>query len=254
MMRTPLIAGNWKMNGQRGDAEALARAVDQKVSTLEGVEICVCPPFVHLDVVRGALGDRGIALGAQNCADAGPGARTGEIAADMLVDLGVSHVILGHSERREHYAETDALIAARYSQALAAGLIPILCVGETLEEREADRTEAVVSGQLRGVAERLVHSGLGPGVIAYEPVWAIGTGRTASAEQAQAMHAFIRAQLVDIEGRAAASARRVLYGGSMKPANAAELLAQPDVDGGLIGGASLDAEDFAAICVAAQGG
>lgn len=253
-MRTPLIAGNWKMNGDRGSAEALARAVDRQVSALHGVEIAVCPPFVHLEVVRGVLSNGPVSLGAQNCADAGPGARTGEIAADMLVDLGVSHVILGHSERREHYGETDALIAARYSQALEAGLVPILCVGETLEEREADRTETVVGGQLKGVVERLGQRGLGAGVIAYEPVWAIGTGRTATAEQAEAMHAFIRAQLEALEGHSAASARRLLYGGSMKPANAAELLAQPDVDGGLIGGASLNAEDFAAICAAAQGG
>ncbi|MDR9413717.1 MAG: triose-phosphate isomerase [Spiribacter salinus] len=253
-MRTPLIAGNWKMNGRRGDAEALARAVEVKVAALSGVEICVCPPFVHLQAVQSVLSGEHVALGAQNCADAGPGARTGEIAAEMLLDYGVSHVILGHSERRAHYGETDEVIAARYQEAQNAGLIPILCVGETLAEREADQTEAIVGGQIRGVTERLEGTGLGNGVIAYEPVWAIGTGRTATADQAEHMHAFIREQLVMLEGHANASARRILYGGSMKPANAGELLAQPDVDGGLIGGASLDADDFVAICAAAQGG
>ncbi len=250
-MRTPLIAGNWKMNGLRRDAEALARDVAAAVTASEGVEVLVCPPFVHLDAVGVVLADSGISLGAQNCADAGQGARTGEVAADMLVDMGATHVILGHSERREFYGEDDGLVAGRYRQALEAGLTPVLCVGETLSERDAGQTEAVVAGQIRGITDRLGADSLGPGVIAYEPVWAIGTGRTASAEQAQAMHAFIRAQLAGIEGESAASARRLLYGGSMKPGNAAELLAMDDVDGGLIGGASLDAGDFAAICAAA---
>jgi len=242
------------MNGRLSDAEALARAVEVKVAALSGVEICLCPPFVHLQAVQSVLSGQQVALGAQNCADVGLGARTGEIGAEMLLDFGVSHVILGHSERREYYGERDELIASRYQEAQNAGLIPILCVGETLADREADRTEAVVGGQIRGVIERLGEAGLGDGVIAYEPVWAIGTGRTATADQAEGVHAFIRDQLIALEGHANASARRILYGGSMKPANAGELLAQPNVDGGLIGGASLHADDFAAICAAAQGG
>ena len=252
-MRTPLIAGNWKMHGLSADATALGAAVAERVAGLSGVETVVCPPFVHLAPVAGQLAG-GLRLGAQNCADTARGARTGEIAADMLADLGVDYVILGHSERRQFYAEDEALIAARYAQAVAAGLRPILCVGETLEERDAGRTEAVVAGQINGVIERLApETGFAGGVIAYEPVWAIGTGQTASAEQAQAMHAFIREVLAAHDEQLAAR-MRLLYGGSMKPANAAELLAQADVDGGLIGGASLDAEDFAAICAAAARG
>ena len=253
-MRTPLIAGNWKMNGLKRDAEALATGVAERVAGMAGVEIVVCPPFPHLSRVAAILEQTGIAVGAQNCADAGQGARTGEVAADMLVDLGLTHVILGHSERRAYYHEADALIAERYRQALLAGLTPILCVGETLEQRDAGRAEAVLAGQLRGITDRLGPDGLGNGVIAYEPVWAIGTGRTATTEQAQAMHGFLRAELAEIEGAAAADSRRIVYGGSMKPANAGDLLTMADVDGGLIGGAALDADDFAAICAAVPRG
>ncbi|MEX0430820.1 triose-phosphate isomerase [Spiribacter insolitus] len=252
-MRTPLIAGNWKMNGLSADAMALADAVVERAAGLDGIETVMCPPFVHLPMVGDRLKE-GVRLGAQNCADAEQGARTGEIAADMLADLGVSYVILGHSERRQFYGEDDAAIAARYAQALKARLRPILCVGETLEERDAGRTQAVVAEQINGVVDRLESAaGLGGGVIAYEPVWAIGTGRTATAEQAQGVHAFIREILAERQP-ALADEMRLLYGGSMKPANAADLLAQPDVDGGLIGGASLDAEDFVAICAAAARG
>jgi triosephosphate isomerase len=252
-MRTPLIAGNWKMNGLGDDARHLATAVAQGVAGLGGVEIAVCPPFVHLDTVRDRVGDA-LSVGAQNCADAAEGARTGEVSAAMLADLGVRYVILGHSERRQHYGEDDALIAARYAQALEQGLRPILCVGETLEEREADRTESVVASQLNGVIDRLdANIGLGDGVIAYEPVWAIGTGRTATAQQAQAMHAFIR-QTLAARDASLAERMRLLYGGSMKAANAGELLAEPDIDGGLIGGASLKADDFVAICATAARG
>jgi len=253
-MRRPLIAGNWKMNGLSADAVALAGALRDQLHGLEGVDRVVCPPHVHLAAVADELAQSGIAVGAQNCADAPQGARTGEVAADMIADAGAHYVILGHSERRQYYGEDEALIAARCSQALAAGLRPILCVGETLEAREADRTEATVAAQIHGVLDRLGAEGLGEGVIAYEPVWAIGTGRTASAEQAQQVHGFIRAQLAERLGGATADAMRILYGGSMKADNAQALLAQPDVDGGLIGGASLQADSFAAICTAAARG
>ena len=252
-MRTPLIAGNWKMNGSSADALALAESVADGVAALDGIETAVCPPFVHLAPVSAVLGER-VALGAQNCADAPEGARTGEVSAAMLADVGARFVILGHSERRQYYGEDEALIAARYAEALAHGLRPILCVGETLAEREADRTEAVVADQLNGVIDRLDEAvGLGAGVIAYEPVWAIGTGRTATAEQAQAMHAFIRRMLATRDP-ALAERMQLLYGGSMKAANADELLAQPDIDGGLIGGASLKPDEFVAICATAARG
>ncbi len=253
-MRRPLIAGNWKMNGLSADAMALAGALRDRLDGLEGIDRVVCPPHIHLAAVAGELAQSAIAVGAQNCADAPQGARTGEVAADMIADAGARYVILGHSERRQYYGEDEALIAARCGQALAAGLRPILCVGETLEAREADRTEATVAAQIHGVLDRLGAEGLGEGVIAYEPVWAIGTGRTASAEQAQQVHGFIRGLLAERLGGSAADAMRILYGGSMKADNAEALLAQPDVDGGLIGGASLQADSFAAICAAAARG
>ena len=252
-MRTPLIAGNWKMNGLSADAHALAQSLRDRLDEIHGVEMVVCPPFVHIPTVRAVLSDR-LGIGGQNCADATDGARTGEVSAAMLADLGAGYVILGHSERRQHYGEDEALIAARYAQALSQGLRPILCVGETLAEREADQTEAVVANQLHGVMDRLdAATGLGNGIIAYEPVWAIGTGHTASAGQAQAMHAFIRETLAARDATLAAR-MQLLYGGSMKAANAAELLAEPDIDGGLIGGASLKPDDFVAICATAARG
>ena len=253
-MRTPLIAGNWKMNGSRSDAVNLADELAHHLPDLCDVETVVCPPFVHLEAVRNALTGTAVAIGAQNCADSELGARTGEVAAEMLADLGVGHVILGHSERRQYYAEDDRSIAARYQRAMANGLIPILCVGETLEQRDAGRSEAVVEAQIRGITNLIGADALGAGVIAYEPVWAIGTGRTATAEQAQSMHRYIRDCLVAIEGHDGATERRLLYGGSMKPDNAAQLLAMEDVDGGLVGGASLNAEGFAAICAAVPRG
>lgn len=243
-MRTPLIAGNWKMNGLADAAAALASDVVKAVSGITDVDIVVCPPACHLERVAGITQGSNVALGAQNCADAPFGARTGEIAAEMLVDLGAGYVIVGHSERRQFYAEDDALIAHRYRRALESGLKPILCVGETLEARESGKTEAVIAAQVDAVAAVLGETGFGDGVIAYEPVWAIGTGRTASVDQAQAVHAFIRERV--------SATVRILYGGSMKADNAEALLQMPDVDGGLIGGASLTAEQFAAICAAAR--
>ena len=243
-MRTPLIAGNWKMNGLADAATALAGQVVNAVSAVDGVDIVVCPPSCHLERVATAIAGSNVALGAQNCAEVPLGARTGEVATEMLTDLGARYVIVGHSERRQFYAETDELVAQRFQHALGAGLRPILCVGETLEARESGQTEAVIAAQVDAVKAVLGDGGFGDGIIAYEPVWAIGTGRTASAEQAQAVHAFIRERVSED--------LRILYGGSMNAENAEVLLAMPDVDGGLIGGASLKADAFAAICAVAQ--
>ncbi|MDR9432763.1 MAG: triose-phosphate isomerase [Spiribacter sp.] len=252
-MRTPLVVGNWKMHGLLADAQALAASVVGSIDSMTTIERAVCPPFVHLQAVANVLEGSGVGLGAQNCSASAQGAHTGDIAAEMLADLGVGYVILGHSERRAYDQETHASIAKRYIQALDNGMTPILCVGETLAERDAEQTESVVAEQISEVAERLGHGSLAKAVIAYEPVWAIGTGRTATAEQAQSVHAFIRDRLRGVIGDAAESTR-LLYGGSMKPDNADALLAQPDVDGGLIGGAALKADDFAAICAAAARG
>lgn len=253
MMRTPLVVGNWKMNGRLAEATALAKAVVEQTAAYASVERAVCPPFVHLSAVAEVLAGSGVGLGAQNCADSAPGAHTGDVAAQMLADLGVGYVILGHSERRQFDHEDEAGIAARYIQAQEHGLRPVLCVGESLEVRESGDTDRLVAEQITGVIDRLGAQGFGDGVIAYEPIWAIGTGLTASADQAQAVHASIRALLTQHIGQAADKVR-IIYGGSMKAANAAALLAQPDVDGGLIGGASLKADEFAAICAAAARG
>jgi triosephosphate isomerase len=245
-MRRYLVAGNWKMNGSLASARALVGAVREGVAGLPA-QVAICPPFVYLESVGRLLEGSSIALGAQNVSHEDPGAFTGEIAAPMLRDLGCRYVIVGHSERRALYGETDQRVAEKYARALREGLTPILCVGELLEERDAGRTEAVVARQLDAVLDRVGVADLGQGVVAYEPVWAIGTGRTATPEQAQDVHAFIRGR---VAGRDASIAERVqiLYGGSVKGANAAGLFAMPDIDGGLIGGASLVAEDFLAIC------
>jgi len=249
-MRHPLIAGNWKMHGLREQARSLAGEIVGGAPDPQQVELAVCPPFVHLAEVAAALAGSAVALGAQNVADAEQGAHTGEVSADMLAELGCRFVIVGHSERRQQYGEDDAQVARRFRQARRHGLVPILCVGETLAEREADATDTVVARQVDTVFEALGEEGFGDAVIAYEPVWAIGTGRTASPEQAQSAHAALREHLAGHLGGAARGVR-LLYGGSMKADNAASLLAMPDVDGGLIGGASLKASDFLAICQAA---
>ncbi|MFP4251183.1 MAG: triose-phosphate isomerase [Guyparkeria sp.] len=249
-MRKPIVAGNWKLNGTLADSESLVLGVLDGMPALEAIDVAVCPPFVYLHEVARLSGSTGLDVGAQNCSEHDKGAFTGEVAAPMLADVGARYVILGHSERRTMYGETDEIVSAKVKAALAAGLTPILCVGETLEEREADETEAVVRRQLAAVISGNGIRAFARIVIAYEPVWAIGTGRTASPEQAQAVHAFIRGQLADHDAGIAQSVR-IQYGGSMKPGNAAELLAQPDIDGGLIGGASLKAEDFLGICRAA---
>ena len=246
-MRPNLVAANWKMNGSRADNQ---RWLQEFRAAPAHCETVVCPPFVYLqDLVQGLVGTAA-SVGAQNMSDRVAGAWTGEVAAEMLIDSGASWVILGHSERRAAYGESNEIVAAKVERALAAGLKPILCVGETLEQREQGRTQQVVAEQLQVVLQRCPAAQLLAGAIAYEPVWAIGTGRTATPQQAQAVHAAIRSQLA-AQDPGAAAAMRLLYGGSVKPANARELFSQPDIDGGLIGGASLVAADFVAICAAA---
>lgn len=243
----PLIAGNWKMNGTLAEAHALAGAVRGGAAR---ADLLVCPPFVHLSAVANVILGGPVALGGQDCHAAAKGAHTGDVSAPMLQDLGASHVILGHSERRADHGETDALVHAKTEAALAAKLVPIVCVGETEAERLAGRAEAVVTGQLAGsLPDGFAAAG---GIVAYEPVWAIGTGRTPTTAEVAAIHGTMRQALVARFG-AAAQATRLLYGGSVKPGNAAELFALENVDGALVGGASLVAADFLAIAEAVPG-
>ena len=252
--RSPLVAGNWKLNGDRASATALATRIAAGAAGIEGARALVCPPFVHLADVQRALSGSRVALGAQDASAESGGAHTGEVAPAMLAEFGCTHAIVGHSERRADRGDTDARVAAKAVAVRRAGLVPILCIGETADERDADRADEVVGRQLDAALEALADAGepIGDGalVVAYEPVWAIGTGRTATPDQAQAVHAAIRARAAARDAAAAATLS-ILYGGSMKPGNAAELLAEPDIDGGLIGGASLVAEDFLAILAAA---
>jgi len=243
-MRKPIVAGNWKMNKTVVEAQALVAALRPALADLTGVEVVLCPPFTALAAVGAALRSTSIGLGAQNMHAEKAGAYTGEIAAAMLVELGCRYVILGHSERRTYFHETDDAVNRKARAALAAGLHPIVCVGETLGEREAGHTEAVVTMQVRGSLAQLGPDELLRTIIAYEPVWAIGTGRTATSAQAQEVHALIRRLLLDMAGGRVAADVRIQYGGSVKPANARELMGQPDIDGGLIGGASLEAQSF----------
>ncbi|MGA2710802.1 MAG: triose-phosphate isomerase [Steroidobacteraceae bacterium] len=249
-MRRPMVAGNWKMNGSRATNTALLADLERRLKPEWPIDVVVFPPFVYLpDAVR-ALEDGTIVVGAQNvCAEAS-GAFTGEVAAAMLKDVGCSLTIVGHSERRHWYHEDDSLVARKFAAVMAAGLVPVLCLGETLEEREANKTESVVARQLDAVIALSGVERMTTAVIAYEPVWAIGTGRTASPEQAQAVHAFIRHRVAEQNARIA-SQMRILYGGSVKASNAADLFSMPDVDGGLVGGASLSADEFYEICAAA---
>lgn len=236
------------MNGSLQSVIDLVESI--KAGNPGKAELAVCPPAVFLMKVGGMLAETRISLGAQNVGDQEAGAFTGEISAGMLKQCGCSYAIVGHSERRALYLESDQLVAARFSMALSAGIIPILCVGETLDEREQGVTEAVVARQIDAVLDVCGIEGIARAVIAYEPVWAIGTGKVATPEQAQAVHAFIRAKLEQLDSSAAQQVQ-ILYGGSMNPANAAELLSQPDIDGGLIGGAALKADDFLAIAQSA---
>ena len=245
-MRTRIVAGNWKLNGSRAFADGLLPAV----APADGVEVVVLPPATLLAGLVQAHGGRGIGFGGQDVSEHAEGAFTGEVSAAMLADAGARFALVGHSERRQYHAEDSGLVARKFAAALSAGLRPILCVGESKDEREAGTTEAVIASQLRPVLDLVGAGGFGSAVVAYEPVWAIGTGLTASPQQAQDVHAFIRSEVAARDAKIGDSLP-ILYGGSVKPANAAELFAQPDVDGGLIGGASLVAADFMAIVAAA---
>ena len=250
-MRRILVAGNWKMNGSKESIGHLLGGVVSGLAQASDVDVLVCPPFPYLAHAQDLLAGTNVALGAQNASEHTPGAFTGEVAVEMLTDFGCEYVIVGHSERRALYGETDAQVAHKFETAQSAGLTPILCLGETLEERESGVTEAIVARQLDAVLERVGVKAIADAVVAYEPVWAIGTGRTASPEQAQAVHAFIRARVAGHDSQVAQTLR-ILYGGSVKGGNAQELFGKQDIDGGLIGGASLQADDFLAICHAAH--
>jgi len=249
-MRKKFVAGNWKMHGSRSMAKGL---LDEVVAGMPGdIDVAVFPPFPYVAELAWQHAGAGLGIGAQDVSEhEGQGAYTGEVSAAMLADIGASWVLVGHSERRQYHGESNEQVARKFAAARAGGLTPILCVGETLEQREAGETEAVIAAQLQAVLELNGIASFDTAVIAYEPVWAIGTGRTASPEQAQEIHAFIRSQL-EKEDAMIARLTRLLYGGSVKAANAAELFAQSDVDGGLIGGAALAASDFLAICHAAH--
>jgi triosephosphate isomerase len=250
-MRVKFVAGNWKMNGNLAANRVLLDELVRTLGRIAGVKSAVCVPYPYLAQAQQSLSASGIGWGAQDVSQFDSGAYTGEVSGAMLVDFGCRYVIVGHSERRTLFGQSNELVAEKYAASLKAGLTPILCVGETLREREAGSTEATVGTQLRAVLERNGAQSFAHAVIAYEPVWAIGTGKTASPEQAQAVHAFIRRSLAEKDATVAANIQ-VLYGGSVKGANAAELFAMPDIDGGLIGGASLDAQEFAKICGAAS--
>ncbi|MBT8091492.1 MAG: triose-phosphate isomerase [Gammaproteobacteria bacterium] len=251
-MREFLVAGNWKMNGSTAANAELLQGIVSGVPDGGGFSMLVCPPFPYLAAAAKLLQGSGVKLGAQTVSEHESGAFTGEVAPAMLKDIGCDYVIVGHSERRSIYGETSFQVAAKFKAAQAAGLTPILCVGETLEERESGATQSVVDYQLGAVLDAAGIGAFRSAVIAYEPVWAIGTGKTATPEQAQDVHRHIRAKLAEQDANVAAAVQ-ILYGGSMKGDNAAGLLAMPDIDGGLIGGASLKANDFLAIAAAAAG-
>ncbi len=245
--RRLIIAGNWKCNKTVAEALDLVNGLKRELVAVTEADIVICPPFTALDAVSKAIFDSPLRLGAQNLSEHGYGAFTGEIAPGMLRDLSVRYVILGHSERRQYQAESDALVARKAANAHANNLVPIVCVGETLAEREASITEKVVGTQVRGSLAGLTVEQVEQTVLAYEPVWAIGTGKTATTAQAQEVHFFIRSVVASLHGETTARRIRIQYGGSVKPGNARELLGQPDVDGALVGGASLEVRNFADI-------
>ena len=249
-MRKFLVAGNWKMNGSTADNAALLDGIVAGNPGHPDVELLVCPPFPYLPGTADRLQGTGVMLGAQTVSEHGAGAFTGEVSADMLKDVGCQYVLVGHSERRTLMGESSDTVADKFAAALVAGLRPVLCVGETLAEREADNTVAVIDAQLDAVLNKTGIAGFSTAIVAYEPVWAIGTGMTASPEQAQDVHRHIRGVLAGLDA-GIAEATQILYGGSVKGANAAGLFSKPDIDGGLIGGASLKAQDFLAIAEAA---
>ena len=248
-MRQTLVAGNWKLNGSKDSIQTLVQGITDGMSAVNGTAVAVCPPYVYIPMVQNLLDGTAIGLGAQDVTDQESGAYTGEVAASMLKDIGCQYVIVGHSERRAIYGEQDEDTAKKYAATRKEGLIPILCVGELLEERENGDTESVVARQLDAVIALEGVAALADGVIAYEPVWAIGTGKTATPAQAQEVHAFIRGKIAALDADVAEKVQ-ILYGGSVNGGNAAELFAMDDIDGGLIGGASLKADDFLAICTA----
>lgn len=249
-MRKPLVVGNWKMNGTKQMVQALLGALVASNTENDGAEVVVCPPYLYIPLAMKLLHGTSISIGGQDVWVESDGAFTGDISAAMLADFGCSWVIVGHSERRSLHAEDNYLVAKKVMAAQMAGLVPIICVGETLDEREDGKTEAVIARQLDAVLETAGIQSFASAVIAYEPVWAIGTGRTATPQQAQEIHEYIR-QRIAINNADIALSLRILYGGSVKPGNAAELFNQPDIDGGLIGGASLNAVDFIQIYRAA---
>jgi len=250
-MRQPFVAGNWKLNGSKASCRSLIQGIVEGMSAVKNAEVAVCPPYLYIPQAADLLQGSKVSLGAQNACDQELGAFTGEVSSTMLQEFGCRYVILGHSERRSIYGETDELVASKTQAVVKQGLTPILCIGELLEERESGKTEAVVARQLDAVIAVGGAALISSCVIAYEPVWAIGTGKTATPEQAQAVHAFIRGKIAQLDAGVADKVR-ILYGGSVKPDNAAELFSQQDIDGGLIGGASLDAPGFIAICAAAN--
>jgi triosephosphate isomerase len=249
--RRPLVAANWKMNGTLATIRPLVHAIRQGLPPTTTAEVTICAPYIYIPEVRGLIEGSGFALGAQNVSEQTAGAYTGEISAGMLADIGCKYVIVGHSERRTLYHESDQLVAEKFVKVQAQKMVPILCVGEQLQEREAGVTEEVIARQLDAVIHRAGIEMFSSAVIAYEPVWAIGTGRTATPEQAEEVHGFIRLQLAR-HADAVADNIRILYGGSVKADNARDLFSRPDIDGGLIGGASLVAGDFLAICQATR--
>jgi triosephosphate isomerase len=251
-MRQMMVAGNWKMHGSVAFTADMITTLTSKVVVNDNVTLLVCPPAVYLAQAVAVAAQTGVHVGAQNLASvASPGAYTGEVAGFMLADIGCQYVIVGHSERRALYGESNEVVASKAKVALDAGLIPLVCVGETLEQREAGQAQAVIAAQLDAVSAVIGIDGWDQAIVAYEPVWAIGTGRTASPEQAQEIHAFIRTRLTELDAAMAAS-MKILYGGSVKPDNAELIFSQSDVDGGLIGGAALNADDFARIYACAQ--
>ena len=250
-MRQPLVAGNWKMNGSRESVKALLDGLKAGIGDVTTAEVAVCSPHIFLADVQSQLDGSAIAWGGQDISVHDSGAYTGETAGSMLGEYGCKFVIIGHSERRQYHGETDEAVAEKFAAARKTGLVPLFCIGETLEERESGVMEDVLARQVDAVINSCGVEMLGEGVIAYEPVWAIGTGKTASPEQAQEVHAFIRARIANSSAEVAEKIQ-ILYGGSMNPGNAAELMAQADIDGGLIGGASLKPADFLAVCTAAN--
>nr|CAA6803839.1 MAG: Triosephosphate isomerase (EC [uncultured Thiotrichaceae bacterium] len=248
-MRRPLVAGNWKLNGSGASIEALVKGIVEGAAELSDVSIAVCAPYVYIPQTADLLKESDVSLGAQDVSDQSEGAFTGEVSVSMLQEFGCQYIIVGHSERRALFGEQDEDTASKFAATRKQGLIPVLCVGESLEERETGVTEAVVGRQLDAVIALEGVEALSDAVIAYEPVWAIGTGKTASPQQAQDVHAFIRGKIAALNGDVAEKVQ-ILYGGSVKGSNAAELFAMADIDGGLIGGASLDAQGFLAICQA----